>query len=192
VTFVRQRPRLTHGLLADLRLAACTNLANLVLARGTTRQRELAIKCALGASRWRLVREQCTESLLIAIAGAVASYVAFQGLRLLLSTDFNLILPFGGGHWTMEIRPAPNMSALVMAIASLLLSLLVFGLEPAWQLTRSLDVRGALATGAGVGRPRARRQRCDGRSECRFAPFKFSSPVLALRIGVPTSNYVRS
>ena len=49
-------------------LVACTNLANLVLARGTARQGELAVRMAMGASRGRLIWEQCIESLLLAIA----------------------------------------------------------------------------------------------------------------------------
>jgi putative ABC transport system permease protein len=146
------------ALVALVLVVACTNLANLVLARGTTRQRDLAVRRALGASRWRLVREQCTESLLLATAGAVASYVMFQLLRVVLDADFNIRLP-PGGHLTLAIRPALNVPAFGMAAASLLLSLGVFGLEPALHLTRALDVRGALAAGAGVGSPRARRQR---------------------------------
>ena len=64
-----------------------------------------------------------------------------------------------GGQTTLLIRPALNVPVLTMAVGSLLLSLLVFGLEPAWQLTRSADVRGALAAGAGGGSLRAGRQR---------------------------------
>jgi predicted permease len=146
------------ALVALVLVVACTNLANLVLARGTTRQRELAVRCALGAPRWRLVREQCTESLLLAAGGAVASYVVFQILRVVMDTDFSLTLPTGG-RWTLAIRPALNGPALGMAAASLLLSLGVFGLEPALQLTRATDIREALAAGAGAGGPRARRQR---------------------------------
>jgi len=146
------------ALVALVLVVACTNLANLVLARGTTRQRELAVRCALGASRWRLVREQCTESLLLAIAGAGASYVAFQILRVLMQADFNLTDPFGG-RWALAIRPTLDVPAIAMAAVSLLLSLVVFGLEPALQITRSLDIRGALAADTAVGSPRAGRQR---------------------------------
>ncbi len=139
-------------------VVACTNLANLVLARGTTRRQALAVRWALGAPRWRLVREQCAESLLLAIGGAAASYAVFQGLRVLLDVEFNLALPMGE-TWTLAIQPTADFTALGIAIAALLISLAVFGLEPAIQLTRSLDVRGALETGwGGVGHPRARRQ----------------------------------
>ena len=139
-------------------VVACTNLANLVLARGITRQRDLAVRLALGASRWRVVREQCSESLLLAIGGAVASFVIFQSLRAAMTTEFSIGLPFGG-RWTLVIEPTLDMTALSMAAGSLLISLVVFGLEPALQLTRSLDVRGALAEGSLGGKPRARRQR---------------------------------
>jgi putative ABC transport system permease protein len=140
-------------------VVACTNLANLVLARGTSRRQELAVRCALGAARWRLVREQCVESLLLASAGAIAAFVVFQILRALLDVEFNLALPFGGS-FTLAIRPMLDVTALTLAAVSLLLALLVFGLEPAIQLTRSLDVRGVLAEGAAaVTTARAGRQR---------------------------------
>jgi len=139
-------------------LVACTNLANLVLARGTARQGELAVRMAMGASRARLIWEQCIESVLLAIAGALASYVMFQAVSAFMTTDFVLGLPFGGAA-TFSIRPAVNAQAVTVAIAALLLALGVFGLEPAVQLARTLDIRSALAAGATGIRPRVRRQR---------------------------------
>jgi putative ABC transport system permease protein len=138
---------------------ACTNLANLVLARGGARQHEIAVRRALGASRLRLVREQCAESLLLATAGGLAAYVVFQGLCVLMDAEFNLVLPWGG-RWILAVRPVPDAKALWIATGSLLVSLVVFGLEPALQLTRSRDLRGELAAGVGVlGAPKTRRQR---------------------------------
>ncbi len=147
------------ALVALVLVVACTNLANLVLARGAARQHEVAVRRALGASRWRLVREQCTESLLLATGGALAAYVIFQGLCVLMDVEFNLTLPMEG-RWPLAIRPAANATALWTAAACLLVSLVVFGLEPALQLTRTRDLRGELALGTGVlGAPRTRRQR---------------------------------
>ncbi len=146
------------ALISLVLVVACTNLANLVLARGTNRRHELAVRCALGGSRWRLVREQCAESVLLAAAGAAASYAVFQVLRVALDLEFNMAIPMGG-RWTLAIQPALDVTAVTMAGAALLLSLLVFGLEPALQLTRTLDVRGVLAEGAAAMAPRARRQR---------------------------------
>ncbi|HEV3139535.1 MAG TPA: ABC transporter permease, partial [Vicinamibacterales bacterium] len=145
------------ALVALVLVVACTNLANLVLARGTTRQQELTIRHALGASRWRLVREQCAESLLLALAGGGAAFAVFQGLRALMNVEYSIAFPFGG-RWTLDLQPAINRPVLGAAIGSLLLSMLVFGLEPALQLTRANDIRGELAA-TGAGRARAGRQR---------------------------------
>jgi putative ABC transport system permease protein len=155
---VRRFGLLLVALVALVLVVACTNLGNLVLARGTTRQRELAVRRALGASRWRLVREQCLESLMLAAAGAVASYVVFELLRVVLDAEFNIVLPFGN-RVTVAFQPVLNVPALAVAACSLLLALVVFGLEPAIQMTRASDVRGALAAGTAAGPPRSRRQR---------------------------------
>jgi predicted permease len=158
-TSLRRFGRTIVALVALVLAVACTNLANLVLARGAARQHEIAVRRALGASRGRLVREQCAESLLLGTAGGLAAYVVFQGLCVLMDVEFNLVLP-GGGRWILAVRPAPDATALWIAAGSLLVSLVVFGLEPALQLTRSRDLRGELAAGVGVlGAPKTRRQR---------------------------------
>ncbi|MEO6238091.1 MAG: ABC transporter permease [Vicinamibacterales bacterium] len=147
-TFVRRFGLMLIGLVGLVLVVACTNLANLVLARGAARRQELVIRHALGASRWRLVREQCAESLILAFGGAAGALVVFQGLRVLMDVEYNLSLPMGG-RWTLATRPELNMPAAALAAASLLLSLIVFGLEPALQLTRTADLRRDLTTGAG-------------------------------------------
>ncbi|MEO8678104.1 MAG: ABC transporter permease [Vicinamibacterales bacterium] len=143
------------GLVALVLIVACTNLANLVLARGTTRQQEITIRFALGASRWRLIRGQCAESLLLSAMGAAGAYVMFRALQLVMHTEFTMGISRDGAL-AIAIDPQLNMKALAVAIVSLLLSLLVVGLEPALQLTRNPDIRGELAIG---GNPRSRRQR---------------------------------
>jgi len=137
-------------------VVACTNLANLVLARGTARQGELAVRMAMGASRGRLVWEQCIESLLLAGGGAVASYALFQFVAAMMTTDFT-VGPMAAMR--LPIRPALDGPAMTVALVSTLLALTVFGLEPAIQLARTLDIRSALAAGATGIRPRVRRQR---------------------------------
>jgi predicted permease len=144
------------ALVALVLLVACTNLANLVLARGTARQGELAVRMAMGASRGRLIWEQCIESLLLAIAGAAASYVMFHVVSAMMTMDFTL---GQNSATTIAIRPALNGAAVAIAVVSSLLALLVFGLEPAIQLARTVDIRSALAAGATGIRPRVGRQR---------------------------------
>jgi predicted permease len=144
------------ALVALVLLVACTNLANLVLARGTARQGELAVRMAMGASRGRLVWEQCLESLLLAIAGAAASYLMFQAVSAMMTRDFT-IGPMRA--LTIAIRPALDGQAVAIAAVSTLLALLVFGLEPAIHLARTVDIRSALAAGATGIRPRVGRQR---------------------------------
>jgi putative ABC transport system permease protein len=143
------------GLVALVLVVACTNLSNLVLARGILRQQEFAVRRALGAPRWRLVREQAAESLLLAAAGSIGSYIVLEGLRTWMTTDFQM-----DRRWKLAIEPAVDFNALLLAGSAVLLSLLVFGLEPALALTRSRDVKSQLAEGSGsVGVPKARRQR---------------------------------
>jgi predicted permease len=137
-------------------VVACTNLANLVLARGTARQGELAVRMALGASRGRLIWEQCLESLMLAAAGAAASYLMFQAVSAMMTTDFT-VGPIAAAN--LSIRPSLNGPAAAVAIVSTILALVVFGLEPAVQLARTLDIRTALAAGATGVRPRTGRQR---------------------------------
>lgn len=142
------------GLVGLVLVVACTNLSNLVLARGIGRQQEFAIRRALGASRARLVREQAAESLLIAVAGAIASYIVLRLLSTWMTTDFAI------DRWTLSIEPVVDLRALLVAGTAVMLSLVVFGLEPALTLTRSKDVKADLGHGTGtVGVPRAQRQR---------------------------------
>src|SRR5262249_48749889 len=92
------------------------------------------------------------------VGGGGASYIVFQLLSVLMDAEFSLPLPFGG-RTTLAFHPVLNAPALTIAVSSLLVALVVFGLEPAIQLTRTIDVRGALADRSSGGPPRRRRQR---------------------------------
>jgi predicted permease len=187
-TLVRRCGMTLVALVALVLVVACTNLANLVLARGTITQREFTVRYALGASRWRLIRQQATESALLAAAGAVSAYAVFQLFRVLIDVEFNLPLPMGG-RVTLTIHPTLNVAAVGVAAACLLTALVVFGLEPALQLTRTADIRDALAAGSGIGRPRSRRQRTLLRWQVAIAAGFFIVATMFLRYTVQQARH---
>jgi len=187
-TGMRRFGRIIVMLVGLVLLVACTNLANLVLARGAARQGELAVRMAMGASRGRLIWEQCVESLLLAAAGAVASFVAFQAVAAFMTTDYVMGVPFGGSV-TLSIRPALNAHAVSVAFISMLLALAVFGLEPAIQLARTIDIRTALATGATGVRPRVKRQRMVIRWQVAIAAGFFIIATMFIRSTISQSRH---
>ena len=111
-----------------LLLLACANVATLLLARASARQREIAIRLAVGAGRGRLVRQLVTESLVIGLLGGALGWVlaAYAG-RFLLA-----FLPSQAQPWQF----APNLRVLLFAVGVSLLTGLVFGLAPALLATR--------------------------------------------------------
>lgn len=125
-------------------VVACTNLANLVLARGAGRRHELAVRRALGASRWSLIREQLAETGLLAVLGGIGAFIV---MRLLLYAFSATPLPVAQSY-VVQLDPRIDAMTLVITAASLLGALLVFGVGPALQLTR-VSLRSALATDGG-------------------------------------------
>jgi len=111
-------------------LIACANVANLLVARGVARQREIAVRLAIGASRWRLMRQLLAESVLLAIAGGVAGLlVAFWTVDALLAA-LSTNLDVQGLNSNIDGR------ILAFNLALALLTGLLFGLLPALQTTR--------------------------------------------------------
>jgi predicted permease len=126
-----ERPLIVlEWLVGAVLLIACANLASLLLARSAARQRELAIRGALGAARGQLVRQLFLESLLLAVAGGVAGlFVSFWLARVLLR-----FLPFDPAN--LSLTTAPDARVLLFSIGVTLLTAVVFGLFPAFQGAR--------------------------------------------------------
>jgi predicted permease len=125
-------------------LLACANLANLLLARATTREREMAVRLAIGAGRRRIIRLLLVESLLLAVIGtAVGLGLAFLADRVLLATYFS-----ADSAGDIPFSSIPDMRVLVFALSMMLLTALVFGLAPAIQGSQA-DVAPALKDRAG-------------------------------------------
>ncbi|MBN9662213.1 MAG: ABC transporter permease [Acidobacteria bacterium] len=111
-------------------LIACANLANLLLARSTVRAPEIAIRLAIGASRWRLIRQLLAESLLLAVTGAVLG----AGLALGLSRALIAFLSTARNPVFVDISMDGRVLAFTAALS--LLTCVLFGLLPAWRGTR--------------------------------------------------------
>lgn len=128
-------------------LIACTNLSNLLLARGTSRKKEVAIRSALGASRWRLVRQMLTESFVLSACGAALGLcLAYAGIRYLGSVD-RVSIPL---LRTVQV----DGSALLFTLLAALATGLLFGIVPALQTSVSNSTEWLKDTGRGVSEGR--------------------------------------
>src|SRR6266511_3675575 len=111
-------------------LVACANVANLLLTRAAARQREVAIRLAVGATRWRLLRQLLTESVVLALAGGVTGVLlAYWASNLLLAFKPAVSIPM-----TIDLRLDPRVLGFSLALA--FLTGIAYGLVPALQTSR--------------------------------------------------------
>jgi putative ABC transport system permease protein len=134
------------GAVASLLLIACANVANLSLARGSARAREIALRLALGAERRRVIRQLLTESLLLScVAGVIGLLLAFWATRFLV-----LLVPSG-----TSAMPQVDTRVLVFTLSVSILTGVLFGVAPALRASRTAVIgplkEGGAQSGMGVG-----------------------------------------
>jgi predicted permease len=132
------------GVVGLILLIACVNLANLLLAKGARREREMSIRTAVGASRFRLIRQLLTESLVLSVAGGIAGLIlAFAGRRILWAFR----PPFIENN---DLDLALDSHVLLFTLALALLTGILFGLAPAIKASRA-DIAETLNAGGRSG-----------------------------------------
>jgi predicted permease len=140
--------RILMGVVTLVLLIACTNLASLLIARSAARQREMATRLAIGASRGRLVRQILTENLVLALAGGMIGFLfSLWGARVLLA-----LVNRNGGSITLDLRP--DRHVLIFTASMSVLTGVLCGVAPALRATGRHAGRGLHLGSRAIGRER--------------------------------------
>jgi predicted permease len=126
------------GVVGLVLVIACANVANLLLSRAAGRQKEVGLRLALGASRWRLIRQFLTESVLLSVLGGLLGIIFAIWIK-----DGLIAVSLWGGRGMSSLDPQLDWRVLSFTLALSLLTGIVFGLAPAWRTTR-VDVAPSL------------------------------------------------
>jgi predicted permease len=125
-------------------LIACSNVANLLLARGVARRGQTAVRMAVGATPGQIVAQALTESILLAIGGGIVGLVVAMGAARLL-----IALAFHSAHF-LPISATPSLIVLLFAFGLALLTGIIFGAAPAWLATRTDPADALRGSGRGT------------------------------------------
>lgn len=168
------------GVVSCVLLIACANVANLLLAHSAARQKEIALRLALGASRWRIIGQLFTESLLLAMLGGALGV-------LLTLWSLNLFVAIGANHIPRLQEVGVDGGSLLFTLLISLATSVLFGLAPAWKFSKP-DLNEALkegTRGATIGLRRSRFRGVLVASEIAI------SSVLLIGSGLMTKSFVQ-
>jgi putative ABC transport system permease protein len=134
-------------------LIACLNLANMLLARGTSRSKEIAVRLAVGASRWQIIRQLLCEGFLLAVCGGAIGLVLSAWCNDLLLEQFRSLLSSVNFSFVVKLRPDAAVFAVTFFFC--LIATMLFSLGPAWKATKAdlvNDLKEQVGEPARIGR----------------------------------------